>query len=86
MAWHEIAAMVPLVIFMVWIGVHPNTFLKKMEPSVTHLVRTVAGERTNEPVLARQVDESTRQQVAETHPPLGDSTTRRLDRSVGGAR
>jgi NADH-quinone oxidoreductase subunit M len=54
MAWHEIAAMVPLVIFMVWIGVHPNTFLKKMEPSVTHLVRTVAGERTNEPMLASQ--------------------------------
>src|SRR5687768_12946032 len=40
-AWNEIAAVVPLVIFMVWIGVHPNTFLKKMEPSVRHLLTAV---------------------------------------------
>ena len=40
-AWNEIAAVVPLVIFMVWIGVHPNTFLKKMEPSVKHLLTAV---------------------------------------------
>jgi NADH-quinone oxidoreductase subunit M len=40
-AWNEIAAMIPLVIFMVWIGVHPNTFLKKMEPSVKHLMTTI---------------------------------------------
>ena len=33
-AWNEVAAMVPLVIFMVWIGLYPNTFLKPMEPSV----------------------------------------------------
>jgi len=43
-AWNEIAAMVPLVLFMVWIGVHPNTFLKKMQPSVTHLIATINGE------------------------------------------
>jgi NADH-quinone oxidoreductase subunit M len=42
-AWNEIAALVPLVIFMVWIGVHPNTFLKKMEPSVKHLMTTISG-------------------------------------------
>jgi hypothetical protein len=38
---------------MVWIGVHPNTFLKKMEPSVKHLLTMVNGgapDRT--PVLA----------------------------------
>jgi NADH-quinone oxidoreductase subunit M len=42
-AWNEVAAMIPLVIFMVWIGVHPNTFLKKMEPSVKHLMAVVNG-------------------------------------------
>ena len=42
-AWNEVAAMVPLVVFMVWIGVHPNTFLKKMEPSVKHLMTTIKG-------------------------------------------
>ena len=42
-AWNEVAALVPIVIFMVWIGVHPNTFLKKMEPSVKHLLTMVHG-------------------------------------------
>ena len=52
-AWNEIAAMVPLVIFMVWIGVHPNTFLKKMEPSVKHLLTTIQGSReSGTPVYA----------------------------------
>ncbi len=82
MRWHEVAAMVPLVIFMVWIGVHPNTFLKKMEPSVTHLVRVVNGERTNEPMLAGQVDESSSRRVVEARPPLEDSKTRRLEDSL----
>jgi len=40
-AWNEIAAMVPLVILMVWIGLHPNTFLRKMTPSVEQLIATV---------------------------------------------
>jgi NADH-quinone oxidoreductase subunit M len=44
-AWNEIAAMVPLVVLMVWIGVHPNTFLKKMTPSVEALLARVNGEQ-----------------------------------------
>jgi len=40
-AWNEIAAMVPLVILMVWIGVHPNTFIRPMTPSVQQLLATV---------------------------------------------
>jgi len=46
-AWNEIAAMVPLILLMVWIGVHPNTFLRKMTPSVQQLLTTVhsGGER-----------------------------------------
>ena len=52
-AWNEIAAVVPLVIFMVWIGVRPNTFLKKMEPSVKHLVSTMqTGAESRTPVVA----------------------------------
>ena len=30
----EVFVLVPLVIFVVWIGVYPGTFLKPMEPSV----------------------------------------------------
>src|SRR5438876_2330892 len=40
-AWNEIAAMVPLVVLMVWIGIHPNTFLRKMTLSVQQLLTTV---------------------------------------------
>lgn len=42
--WNEIAAMVPLVIMMVWIGVHPNTFLSRMSPSVNELIAVVKQE------------------------------------------
>jgi NADH-quinone oxidoreductase subunit M len=52
-AWNEVAAMIPLVIFMVWIGVHPNTFLKKMEPSVKHLMARVNGEAGGEVMMAK---------------------------------
>jgi NADH-quinone oxidoreductase subunit M len=40
-AWNEVAAMVPLLVFIVWIGVHPNTFLRKMSPSVQQLLSQV---------------------------------------------
>ncbi|MFA6955740.1 MAG: NADH-quinone oxidoreductase subunit M [Thermoanaerobaculia bacterium] len=41
MKWNELAAVIPLLVFIVWIGVYPNTFLKKMEPSVRQLLTTV---------------------------------------------
>jgi len=41
MKWNELAAVIPLLVFIVWIGVYPNTFLKKMEPSVRQLLLTV---------------------------------------------
>src|SRR5205085_1262721 len=54
-AWNEVAAMVPLVVLMVWIGVHPNTFLKKMTPSVQKLLTIVEtrGERGQAMVAQR---------------------------------
>jgi NADH-quinone oxidoreductase subunit M len=44
-AWNEIAAMVPLIIMMVWIGVHPSTFLTRMSPSVNELISVVKQEK-----------------------------------------
>ncbi len=41
--WNEIAAMVPLLIAMVWIGVYPNIFLRKMTPSVQQVLTIVQG-------------------------------------------
>jgi NADH-quinone oxidoreductase subunit M len=52
-AWNEVAAMVPLVILMIWIGVYPNTFLRKMTPSVQQLLTTVEqGRESGRAVLA----------------------------------
>ena len=40
-AWNEVAALVPLIILMVWIGVYPRTFLEPMTPSVKQLLSVV---------------------------------------------
>ncbi len=38
---HEIIILAAMVVFIVWIGVHPNTFLSKSEPAVRALVDTL---------------------------------------------
>jgi NADH-quinone oxidoreductase subunit M len=53
-AWNEIAAMVPLVVLMFWIGVHPGTFLKRMEPSVRELLTAVQADRSGGEVLVAE--------------------------------
>ncbi|HET7433211.1 MAG TPA: NADH-quinone oxidoreductase subunit M [Thermoanaerobaculia bacterium] len=53
MAWNEIAALVPLFVFMVWIGVAPQPFLKKMEPSVKKLLATVEGRDAQGTVMVK---------------------------------
>jgi NADH-quinone oxidoreductase subunit M len=54
-AWNEIAALVPLIVLMVWIGVHPNTFLKRMSPSVQELVSVVKQEKSGHVMEANNV-------------------------------
>jgi NADH-quinone oxidoreductase subunit M len=51
-AWNEVAALVPLIVLMVWIGVHPNTFLKKMTPSVKELISVVKSETREKTMVA----------------------------------
>ena len=52
-AWNEIAALVPLVILMVWIGIRPNTFLRKMTPSVQQLLQIVHKTDASKAMIAR---------------------------------
>jgi len=52
-AWNEIGALVPLFVFIVWIGVHPNTFLSRMSPSVQQLLSQVQHEREHKVLQAR---------------------------------
>lgn len=46
--WNELVAVVPLVIFMVWIGIHPETFLEKTRPSVKALLAVVEENRAGD--------------------------------------
>lgn len=41
----EIVVLLPILVFVVWIGVYPNTFLKPMEPSVKNFIQQVENKR-----------------------------------------
>ncbi|NNG47415.1 MAG: NADH-quinone oxidoreductase subunit M, partial [Deltaproteobacteria bacterium] len=41
----EVAYMLPLIVFVFWIGVYPQTFLRKMDASVTALVARIEAKR-----------------------------------------
>ncbi|MCI0596527.1 MAG: NADH-quinone oxidoreductase subunit M, partial [candidate division Zixibacteria bacterium] len=41
LSWREKAVLVPPVVFVFWIGVYPNTFLKNMEGSLENLLNQV---------------------------------------------
>jgi NADH-quinone oxidoreductase subunit M len=41
MTKRELAVLVPVVIFIIWIGVYPKPFLKPMEASVNGLIKRV---------------------------------------------
>jgi NADH-quinone oxidoreductase subunit M len=40
--WREKLIAVPLIIMIFWIGIYPQTFLSKIEPTVKHLISRVA--------------------------------------------
>ncbi|MBI5570595.1 MAG: NADH-quinone oxidoreductase subunit M [Desulfomonile tiedjei] len=46
MSSREVAVLLPIVVFIVWIGVYPNTFLQPMEPAVKNFIRQVETKRT----------------------------------------
>jgi NADH-quinone oxidoreductase subunit M len=55
----EVAALAPLVVFILWIGLHPQFFLARMQPTLEPLARQAAqilrdGHRQDNPVLAGQ--------------------------------
>jgi NADH-quinone oxidoreductase subunit M len=43
----EILVLMPILVFVVWIGVYPNTFLAPMEPSVKNFIQMVESKRTS---------------------------------------
>jgi len=41
----EVALMLPLLLFVFWIGVYPNTFFEKMNPALEQLIDQVKGKQ-----------------------------------------
>ena len=41
----EVAIMMPLLIFIFWIGFYPNTFLAKMNPTLEEMIKQVKGKQ-----------------------------------------
>lgn len=41
----EVALMLPILLFVFWIGVYPNTFFDKMNPAVDQLIQQVKGKQ-----------------------------------------
>ena len=42
----ELAILIPIIVMIFWIGIYPNSFLRKMDVSVNHLL-TQIGEKTH---------------------------------------
>jgi NADH-quinone oxidoreductase subunit M len=76
--WREMACLIPIVVFVFWIGVYPNTFLEKMEPSLEKLISQVGPEMKKEysdydPGLAKAEAAKTELEEAEDHDDNGHS-------------
>jgi len=70
----EVTVLVPLVVFCVWIGVYPTTFLKPMEPSVKHFITQVETKRS------RILEIEKTRKASEAHLILTSSGTATADR------
>ncbi len=53
----EVVVMLPLLIFIFWIGLYPNTFLEKMNPALDNLVSQVKGKQ-QVALMAEDLDQS----------------------------
>ena len=57
----EIVIMLPLLLFVFWIGVYPNTFFEKMNPAIEQLLkqmesRQVAMVEVQQPTIATLIE------------------------------
>lgn len=58
----EVALMLPLLLFVFWIGIYPNTFFEKMNPALEQLLHQVNGQEQVamvDPVAEFQVEDHT---------------------------
>ena len=53
----EVIIMLPLILFIFWIGFYPNTFLEKMNPSIDNLINQVK-EKQHVAMMVENLDQS----------------------------
>ncbi len=58
----EVVVMLPLLLFIFWIGFYPNTFLEKMNPSIDNLINQVK-EKQQVAMMAENMDHSVTQVI-----------------------
>ncbi len=64
--WREKLLAIPLVVMIFWIGIYPQTFLSKIEPTVQHLIGRVAPENRNTEIRPAETPKHISQQNNET--------------------
>jgi NADH-quinone oxidoreductase subunit M len=64
----EITLMVPLLVFVFWIGVYPNTFFVKMEPALQQMIQQVKGRQ--QVVVAVPGEAAVEMALPPGHPPI----------------
>jgi NADH-quinone oxidoreductase subunit M len=72
--WNELAAMIPLIVMMVWMGLFPNAFIRRIDPSVQQII-TVASRGTDRKVM-----------LAVTPPPTAEAPAGAHATETGAAR
>jgi len=56
----EVVIMLPLLLFIFWIGFYPNTFFEKMNPSLENLIQQVKGKQ-HIAMMAEEMDQTVSQ-------------------------
>ncbi len=79
LCWRELAALAPLALFVVWIGVQPRFFLDRMQPTLNQVSDVVAnpwGPAEPAPVAAARAGVARRPLMPASRPSLGDTNLR----------
>ncbi|MFI5252480.1 MAG: NADH-quinone oxidoreductase subunit M [Bacteroidota bacterium] len=56
LSWREFALMVPIILFIVWIGVYPGTFLKKSSLAATKVVSVYTPQQSPHALTLNRID------------------------------
>ncbi len=69
----EIGYLVPIIILMFWMGIYPQTFLRKMDASVSNLVNRIQ-QREKVFIRSQKVDQTLSQPVSSLQPSKTDKS------------